>query len=132
MKITKLNLIVILLACSSYSYTQQSDFSVLSQAGNTLNISSLLSPLQINRIHSWELTLQDANGEPLVGAIISVVGGMPAHDHGLPTQPQVSQTEKAGVYLIEGIRFHMPGAWEMEFSIRAAVNSDSAKLEFSL
>lgn len=112
--------------------SQQSTFSIDSRLGNKLNISSLLLPLQINRIHSWEIELRNQSGLPIEGASIEVIGGMPAHDHGLPTQPQVSASDVPGIYLVEGIRFHMPGDWEMIFSISVNNQSDTATLEFSL
>ena len=57
---------------------------------------------------------------------------MPEHDHGLPTQPQVTEEVEPGSYLIEGIRFHMPGKWQMQFSIQVNGIVTNALLEFQL
>ena len=42
-----------------------------------------------------------------------LIPGMPDHDHGLPTQPQVTSRLENGDYLLEGVRFHMPGKWQL-------------------
>ena len=125
-------LAIALIALVSSSTLLASEFAVTTQAGRTLHLQSQLDPLQINRIHSWEITVTDSNGEPVIGADISVIGGMPAHDHGLPTQPIASSTDRPGVYVIEGIRFHMPGDWELTFTINTPTATDTGILEFSL
>lgn len=37
---------------------------------------------------------------------------MPAHRHGMVTRPRITVLE-SGVFLIEGVKFQMPGVWEM-------------------
>ena len=89
-----------------------------------LDVQSDLNPVVINKMHRWSLRLVDAEGDPITGAAISVKGGMPAHDHGLPTAPRVTSEPEAGNYVLEGLRFHMRGQWELEFTIRAGETSD--------
>jgi len=84
--------------------------------GISLEVYSRLSPIEINTIHSWEIVLSDANG-PISGATLEIVGGMPEHNHGMPTQPQITEELAPGRYLLEGVRFHMPGLWRMTASI---------------
>ncbi len=124
--------LVLTTTLSSVAHPQDGLFIVTSQLGKVLSIKSQLSPLRINQIHSWELELKDGNGSTVTGANIEVNGGMPAHNHGLPTQPRVTPMEKPGSYLMEGIRFHMPGEWELQFTVTTATARDSAKLEFNL
>ena len=76
-------------------------------------------PPEINRMHSWILYVETDAGEPVENADIEVDGGMPAHDHGLPTQPRVTEELGGGHYRLDGVRFHMSGEWEMVFTIRA-------------
>jgi hypothetical protein len=61
----------------------------------------------------------DSDGEPVTGAKLTVSGGMPAHDHGLPTAPEVTRELTPGRYLLEGLRFHMDGDWQIEIVIEA-------------
>lgn len=111
---------------------EQAEFSVMTEGGNRLHISSDLSPLEINRMHSWLLRLTDADGAPVANARFAVQGGMPDHDHGLPTRPEVTEEIEPGVYLLQGLRFHMPGRWLIEFDIGLGEDADSANLEFEL
>lgn len=70
-------------------------------------------PPVINRMHSWILHVASDRGVGIEGAIIDVEGGMPAHNHGLPTKPRVTEDLGGGDYKLEGMRFHMSGDWEI-------------------
>ena len=61
-----------------------------SSRGISLEIFSQLSPIEINTIHSWEVVLTDEDGA-VSGATLDIVGGMPEHNHGMPTQPQITE-----------------------------------------
>ncbi|MGB5337334.1 MAG: FixH family protein [Woeseiaceae bacterium] len=74
-------------------------------------------PPEINRIHSWVLHVEAADGTAVENADIDVVGGMPEHDHGLPTRPRVTKELGGGDYQLDGMRFHMSGYWEIEVTI---------------
>ena len=77
-------------------------------------------PIEINRIHSWILHIRNADGEPVTDADISVSGGMPRHDHGMPTRPRVTREIGDGNYRLDGMRFHMGGYWEIVVTITTA------------
>lgn len=79
----------------------------------------------LNRIHSWTLHVETADGQPVEGATILVDGGMPQHGHGLPTSPQVTEDLGNGDYRVEGMKFQMLGFWEVKFDISANGQSDS-------
>jgi len=87
---------------------------------------------QINRMHSWILHVETAAGEPVEGAEIEVEGGMPAHDHGLPTRPRVTEELGGGDYRLDGIRFHMSGYWEMVFSIKSGASEGTVVVSLTL
>ena len=96
-----------------------------------LSYDSQLDPIVINQIHSWTLHLSDAQGEPLSGARFVVDGGMPAHNHGLATAPAVEELGK-GEYLLQGLRFHMMGYWELRMTITQAGVSDTVLVTLNL
>lgn len=85
--------------------------------GLTVHLNSLQSPLPLNQMHQWEILITDDMGNPVEMAEISVTGGMPEHDHGLATSPRVTRSFGEGKYLLEGLRFHMPGLWKLDFTI---------------
>lgn len=93
---------------------------------------SRLAPVPVNRMHSWVLQLRTAAGEPVSGARILVSGGMPAHDHGLPTAPRVTSELAPGDYLLEGLRFHMNGAWELVFELHVDGRRDLVVIPLQL
>ena len=93
---------------------------------------STLEPLSINQIHSWVIQLQNTEGAPVEGVELSISGGMPAHDHGLPTAPRVTSNLGAGTYLVEGMKFHMGGAWEIVVQIKADSGTDTIRWEIHL
>jgi hypothetical protein len=90
-----------------------------------VSFASNLEPIAINEMHSWTLHVETADGRPITDGDIRVGGGMPQHGHGLPTQPQVTQNLGNGDYLVEGLRFQMPGWWEVSFEITADSQTDS-------
>lgn len=82
-------------------------------------------PIAINKLHAWEIKLTQPSGQPVTGAKITVGGGMPQHHHGFPTQPRVTKELGDGRYLIEGMKFSMPGWWEIKLKIEGAQGTDN-------
>jgi len=93
---------------------------------------SKLDPVGINQIHSWILHVETPDGQPVEDAVIAVDGDMPQHGHGLPTRPQVTQYLGNGDYLVEGLKFHMPGWWIVEFDITANGQTDHVTFNLML
>ncbi len=89
-------------------------------------------PAPVNKIHSWRLNVLTAEGDPVTGAIISLDGNMPEHGHGLPTEPEVTQEISSGEYLVEGMKFSMPGWWVIDFNIKTDDKQDSVKFNLIL
>lgn len=104
--------------------------SILSATADSMHFrvsyKSKVEPLPLNRIHSWILHVESSEGKPVENAEISVYGGMPAHKHGLPTEPVVSEIG-AGDYLLEGIKFSMGGKWEIWLNISAGDLTEKVK-----
>ncbi len=95
-------------------------------------ITPSVSPVPVNQIHSWTLHVETADGQPVLGAKITVDGNMPQHRHGLPTQPEVTQDLGNGDYLVEGMKFQMSGWWVVSFQITANDQSDSVSFNLML
>lgn len=91
-----------------------------------LTVTSRLDPPLINMIHEWEVRVEDSDGQPVQGAQLVLDGGMPAHQHGLPSQPKMTEELGDGLYLIEGVKYSMPGHWEMRLSVTLDDRSDEA------
>ncbi len=93
---------------------------------------SRLEPLAINRMHDWVIHVEDAEGTPVNNATLSVTGGMPKHNHGLPTEPRMTKSLGNGDYLMEGMRFHMSGDWELTVTVDAAGRRDTAIISLTI
>ena len=106
-------------------------FETNSTQGYRVKIFSSLNPILLNQIHEWQLSIE-RNNAPVPGASIVLTGGMPNHDHGLPTQPKITSEPAPGRYILEGIRFHMPGLWEIIIDISGDGPQETATIEFKL
>ena len=103
-------------------------------ASNAFNVmyKSTSGQIRINRIHSWELAIKDANGKPVNDAMVTVVGDMPEHGHGLPTQPEVVKVGTGGLYRVDGMKFTMPGWWVVTVSVMAGGVHDSVSFNLNI
>jgi len=80
--------------------------------------------IPVNQFHRWVIKLNDPTGQAVYPAKFSIGGGMPAHGHGLPTQPMVTEYLGDGQYLIEGVKFNMDGQWLLKFQIVTPTQQD--------
>jgi len=88
-----------------------------------------LDPVVISQFHNWSLHVETMDGQPVENAVIQVSGGMPLHDHDLPTLPEVTRYLGNGDYQVEGMNFQMPGVWYVMFYIQTEKTSDTAVFE---
>lgn len=134
-KITKAfvrqTLFLMALVTNTYANDTAPLFETNSSQGYIVKIFSDSNPIVLNRIHEWQLSIERDN-KPVSEANISLTGGMPNHDHGLPTQPEMTSESEPGRYIIEGIRFHMPGLWQIIINISGDDSEDTATIEFKL
>jgi hypothetical protein len=98
----------------------------------TITVEPGLEPIVINRIHEWTVRVESPDGRPVEGATILIDGGMPEHQHGLPTRPEVTRSLGDGAYLVEGMKFNMTGFWELQVSVEAGGTRDVAVFELTL
>jgi hypothetical protein len=88
--------------------------------------------LRPRRLQTVQVRLQDAAGQPIDGAAITIDGGMPQHGHGLPTKPRVTKALGNGVYVIEGVRFNMGGWWEFKVAVAGKAGNDTVTFNLAL
>jgi|TARA_B110000967_G_scaffold181463_1_gene198620 hypothetical protein len=124
--------LVLTLCSANAADVRLPDLSGVTDQGFKIEIYSELSPLSINTIHSWHIRVLDRDGEIIELEELNVFGGMPEHDHGLPTQPQVTKRLDNGDYLLEGVRFHMQGLWELQIEFQYAGVDDTTIIDFDL
>ena len=86
----------------------------------------------LNALHSWTVEVRTAAGDPVTGASVSLVGDMPKHGHGLPTEPEVTKELGEGKYRVEGMKFSMPGWWVVTFHVAVGDARESATFNLYL
>ncbi|MEL6543718.1 MAG: FixH family protein [Myxococcota bacterium] len=84
--------------------------------------------IRIGSFEAWVISVSDASDQPVTDASLRVDGGMAAHGHGLPSQPEVSGTLAPGVYVLEGLKFSMAGEWTLIVDIQTTGRSARAVL----
>ncbi|WP_169737171.1 FixH family protein [Deinococcus pimensis] len=91
-----------------------------------------VTPIPVNRLHSWTLHLETPRGEPIEHALISVDGDMPQHGHGLPTHPVADTYLGHGDYLVEGLKYQMGGWWVMDYKVTFQNKTDTVRFNLML
>ena len=56
---------------------------------------------------------------------------MPEHGHGLPTAPK-AQSLGGGRWVIEGMKFSMPGWWVIDLTIAGGGGTDTVRFNYIL
>lgn len=85
--------------------------------------------VDMNRISTWEIAVSTPDGAPVRDARIDIVGGMPLHNHGFPTDPGVGEELRPGVYPLRGVRFSMGGWWQVLLAISADGTTDTVAFD---
>lgn len=88
--------------------------------------------LTVGGIHGWTILVAGSDGKPVTGASFTIDGGMPAHGHGLPTAPQVTEELGEGRYRLEGLKFSMDGMWALDIGVTAGGRSDTARFNLRI
>lgn len=83
-------------------------------------------------LHDWVVTISRVDGTPAAVDQVFFDGGMPAHGHGFVTAPRVTRSLGEGRYLVEGVKFHMPGAWEIRVGVRTQDGPDEAVVRITV
>jgi hypothetical protein len=87
----------------------------------------------LSKFDIWQLSIKDAESkQPVTPVRVVVGGGMPAHGHGLPTQPQVTKHIGGGQYQLEGLTFNMAGQWQLVFDISTGQLSDRVVFDLQI
>jgi len=132
MKLLILIFISFTLCNSAFSETDLRSNKVSDNGHFQVSYISKLEPIEINNLHAWNIFIKDKNGNDVSNAEVSVIGGMPEHNHGLPTQPQITMNFGDGCYLLEGMKFHMLGWWTVTISITNENKSDAVTFNLKL
>ena len=94
------------------------------------------NPIPFQQLFSLTVQVMDPEDRetPIEGATLDEVSAvMPAHDHGMKTDPEVVSTGP-GSFRVDGMRFHMQGAgddgrWVIQLLVNASGSIDRADID---
>lgn len=91
-----------------------------------------LEPVPVGQMHTWMANVTAPDGGTLDDVAVTFDGGMPQHGHGLPTQPQVTGRTEDGAFVVDGVKFNMPGWWEIKLHVEGPAGADVATFNLAL
>ena len=116
-----------------------------------LTWSTDVSPIPFNALFAVRTVLRDRSGAPIPDGSVVVDASMPQHGHGMPTRPiarpgvcspklepgaaassTLDCTHPDGVYVSEGMKFHMAGEWVLHFVVSGPLGPDTADAHYTL
>ncbi len=93
---------------------------------------TLPDPIPLNEEFGLEVAVFDAAGEHVSeGIALAADAGMPQHRHGMLRQASVAPRED-GTFLVDGMLFHMPGAWELYFDVTRGAVTERTQFDVEL
>lgn len=125
----------LLLSCTLFAAVATADMHGEAESDSGTYLVGYMSKVKapaLNVMHEWIVTIRTEAGDPVEDAEITIDGGMPAHNHGLPTAPRVTEYLGDGQYRVRGFRFHMRGDWQVTFEIREADRGDTVTFDLTL
>ena len=86
----------------------------------------------IAEFHHWIVHIETADGEVFVPTRLGITAGMPAHGHGMTSEPLATRRLDDGSFVIEGMKFHMAGKWVLTVGVGGPAGIDRANFELTL
>ncbi len=87
-----------------------------------------VEPLTLHRMHDWIVGIELVGTASEIPTVVEFDGGMPAHRHGFVTRPRVTRNLGGGEFLVEGVKFHMPGEWVIQVTVTHRAGSEQVTL----
>ncbi len=78
-------------------------------------------PIEVGMPFALLVNVCTRRGEP--AHLVAVDATMPEHKHGMNYAPTI-QSRGDGRFRVEGMLFHMPGNWEIDFGVRAGAETE--------
>ncbi len=85
------------------------------------------SPIPANKLFEMTVSVrQRLKKSPAQNVTVEVDAGMSEHNHGMNTVPVVERLPNHQ-FRVRGMLFHMPGKWELTFTVKRGVVTDKAE-----
>jgi len=128
-----ITILIVMLYLPISNATEQTTQTRTSSNGKySVTIDSYMKPLRLGRMHAWTADIRDADDKPVDNVAIKISGGMPIHNHGFPTEPEMTKQLEPGKYLLEGFKFSMGGPWVIILDITLDGETDSVAFDVNM
>ncbi len=74
---------------------------------------------KVGELFAVDIALTDLAGQPLAAPKVAIDATMPAHGHGMMTDPELRQTAPTKWHA-DGLKLHMHGSWQFDVRVEAA------------
>ena len=101
-------------------------------AGIRVGIASAVPAPPQRGDNTWNVTIADTNGAPVIGATIAIKPFMPDHRHGTSIPATITPGAAAGSYVIAPVNLWMPGLWETTIDVTTGSGRDSVVFRFCI
>jgi hypothetical protein len=98
----------------------------------TISYRTIGGDIRINKVHSWEITILDADGQPVNDARVVLTGSMPEQGHEMLPHPLITRAGFAGLYRVDNMKFDMTGWWVITINIMAGEVPDSVNFNLNI
>ena len=99
------------------------------QAANELTISWRPPEGGIPLNELFDLTISVEGPDLYEDLTILVDATMPAHGHGMNTEPTIRKTDTFGMFTVENMNLHMPGNWELSVLVLNGEDAQQVRTE---
>jgi hypothetical protein len=90
----------------------------LSARGEHFAVAWHFSQPKVGELFAVDIALTDLAGQPVPNATLKIDATMPAHGHGMMTDPELKPVAPTKWHA-EGLKLHMHGAWQFEVKVEA-------------
>lgn len=102
------------------------------QGGYRITVRPQAGTVPVAKMHDWILHVETTSGEVFIPTQLVMLAGMPAHGHGLPSQPRITKYLENGDFLVEGVKFNMTGLWHIVVNVTGPTGPDQVLFELNL
>lgn len=98
-------------------------------------------PPPLGELFTATATVSLPDGTPLETGVVTLDARMPQHDHGMETRPRVRTVDCVegevcrhpnGIYVADGFKFHMSGAWTVLATVTGPRGPDSTSFVYEM
>lgn len=129
----RVSITCLLLSLASLTFASEYTLTGLTESGlYRVSLMPAEGEVPIAEIHNWIVRVENAEGDVFTPTGLGLRGGMPAHGHGMTVKPQVTRRMDDGSFLIEGMKFHMGGEWQLMVGVRGPKGPDQVSFDFEV